>query len=62
VSATAGGAAVNVFDATLVPGTIGLYRLLMELDSSLTTNSLTPLTVYQDVYNSNTVTIPVQSQ
>jgi hypothetical protein len=53
---------VNVFDATLVPGTIGLYRLLMELDSSLTTNSLTPLTVYQDVYNSNTVTIPVQSQ
>jgi uncharacterized protein (TIGR03437 family) len=62
VSATAGGAAVNVFDASLVPGSIGLYRLLMQLDSSLATNSFTPLTIYQDVYNSNTVTIPVQSQ
>jgi uncharacterized protein (TIGR03437 family) len=62
VSATAGGAAVNVFDTSLVPGTVGLYRLLMQLDSSLTTNSFTPLTVYQDVYTSNTVTIPVQSQ
>jgi uncharacterized protein (TIGR03437 family) len=61
VSATAGGAAVNVFDASLVPGSIGIYRLLMQLDSSLTTNSLTTLTVYQDVYNSNTVTIPVQA-
>ena len=62
VSASAGGVAVNTFDASLVPGTIGLYRLLLQLDSTLTTNAFTPLTIYQDVYNSNTVTIPVQSQ
>jgi uncharacterized protein (TIGR03437 family) len=60
VSATAGGDTANVFDASLVPGSIGVYRLLMQLDSSLPTNSVTPLTVYQDVYNSNTVTMPVQ--
>ncbi|MGA3024346.1 MAG: hypothetical protein ABSF98_06220 [Bryobacteraceae bacterium] len=62
VSATAGGSTANVFDASLVPGSIGVYRLLVQLDSSLTTNAYTPLTVYQDVYNSNTVTIPVQAQ
>jgi uncharacterized protein (TIGR03437 family) len=61
-SGNAGGAAVNILDASLVPGSIGLYRLLIQLDSSVATNSFTPLTIYQDVYNSNTVTIAVQSQ
>jgi len=62
VSAVAGGATANVFDASLVPGSIGVYRLLVQLSSSLSTNAVTPITVYQDVYSSNTVTIPVQGQ
>jgi uncharacterized protein (TIGR03437 family) len=61
VSATAGGVTANVFNASLVPGSIGIYQLLLQLDSSLTTNPLTPLTIFQDVYDSNTVTIPVQA-
>jgi uncharacterized protein (TIGR03437 family) len=62
VSAVAGGATASVFDASLIPGSVGMYRLLLQLDSSLTTNLFTTLTVYQDVYDSNTVIIPVQAQ
>ena len=62
VSAVAGGSTASVFDASLVPGSIGVYRLLLQLSASLTTNPLTPITIYQDVYGSNTVTIPVQAQ
>ena len=61
VSAIAGGSTANVFNIGLVPGVPGVYELLLQLSSSLTTNPLTPLTIYQDVYHSNTVTIPVQA-
>ena len=61
-TAGGGGTTANVFDASLVPGSVGIYRLLVQLDSSLVTNPLTPLTIFQDVYSSNTVTIPVQAQ
>jgi len=61
VSSIAGGSTANVFNIGLVPGVPGVYELLLQLDSSLTTNPLTPLTIYQDVYHSNTVTIPVQA-
>ncbi len=62
VSGIAAGATANIFDASLVPGSIGVYRVLVQLPTSLPTNPLTPLTIYQDVYSSNTVTIPVQAQ
>jgi len=61
VSAIAGGTTANVFNIGLMPGVPGVYELLLQLSSSLPTNPLTPLTIFQDVYHSNTVTIPVQA-
>lgn len=59
VSSLAGGRTANVISAGVVPGTIGLYRVVLELNSSLPTNPITQITIAQDVYVSNIVTIPV---
>ena len=59
VSSLAGARTANVISASAVPGTIGLYKVVLELNSSLPTNAVTQLTIAQDIYISNTVTIPV---
>jgi hypothetical protein len=59
VSALAGGKTANVLFAGLQKDMIGVYRVDLELNSGLTTDSLTQLTIAQDVYVSNIVTIPV---
>jgi hypothetical protein len=59
VSSLAGGKTANVLYAGLAPGTIGVYQVDLELNSGLATDQLTQLTIAQDVYVSNIVTIPV---
>ena len=59
VSSLAGGKTANVLLAAMVPGEVGVYRVDLELNSDLPTNPFTQLTIAQDVYVSNIVTIPV---
>jgi uncharacterized protein (TIGR03437 family) len=61
VSSMAGGKTVNVLFAGIKTGTFALYEMQMELNSAQSTDPLTQLTVAQDVYVSNSTTIPVFS-
>jgi uncharacterized protein (TIGR03437 family) len=62
VSALAGGSTADVLDATLMPGTVGTFRVDLHLNSGLITNQYTPLTIAQSTFVSNSVTIPVVQQ
>ena len=59
VSSMAGGKTANVLYTGMKPGTFALYELHLELNSSQPTDALTQLTIAQDIYVSNIVTIPV---
>jgi hypothetical protein len=59
VSSLAGGKTANVISAGAMPGTIGLYEVILELNSDLPTNAKTQVTIAQDIYVSNIVTFPV---
>jgi uncharacterized protein (TIGR03437 family) len=59
VSSLAGGKTANVLYAGLAQNQIGVYQVDLELNSGLATDILTQLTIAQDVYVSNIVTIPV---
>jgi uncharacterized protein (TIGR03437 family) len=61
VSSIAGGSTADVLDATLMPGTVGTFQVDLHLNSGLTTNQFTALTIAQSTYVSNSVTIPVTS-
>ena len=62
VSALAGGSTADVLNATLVPGTVGLFQVDLHLNSGLGTNLYTPVTIAQSTFVSNAVTIPVVGQ
>jgi uncharacterized protein (TIGR03437 family) len=59
VSSIAGGMTADVISATLAPGMVGTFYVLLHLNAGLPTNPATPLTIAQDVYVSNVVTFPV---
>jgi hypothetical protein len=59
VSSLAGGKTANVLSAGLKPGTLALYEVALELNSSQPSNSLTQLTISQSTFTSNIVTFPV---
>ena len=59
VSSLAGGKTANVISAGLKPGTVGIYEVVLELNSDIPTNARTQLTIAQDVFVSNVVTFPV---
>lgn len=61
VSSLAGGKTANVVTATPLPGGVGIWEVELQLDSALTTDENTDLTIAQDVYVSNVVRIPVQA-
>jgi uncharacterized protein (TIGR03437 family) len=61
VSSLAGGKTANVLLATPLPGSVGVFEVQLELNSSLPTDPLTQLTIAQDIYVSNTVTFPVKA-
>jgi uncharacterized protein (TIGR03437 family) len=59
VSSLAGGSTADVLSASLLPGTVGIFQVLLHLNSGLATNADTTLTIAQDVYVSNVVTFPL---
>lgn len=61
VSSLAGGKTAQVLFAGLKQGFVGLYEVHLELNADLPTNSVTQLTIAQDVYVSNVVTFPLKN-
>jgi hypothetical protein len=59
VSSIIGGSTGNVLFAGLQEGAIGIYQVVLQLSGNLPTNPLTQLTIAQNIYTSNIVTIPV---
>ena len=59
VSSLAGGKTANIFQATLKPGEVGIYEVILELNSDIPTNPFTQLTIAQNIYVSNIVTFPL---
>jgi len=59
VSSLAGGKTANVLAAALKPGTIGIFEVILELNSDIPTDPKTQITIAQDIFVSNIVTIPV---
>jgi len=59
VSSIAGGSTADVLQATLLPGMVGVYKVVLHLNSGLATDQYTALTIAQDVYVSNSVAFPV---
>ncbi|MGD0014133.1 MAG: hypothetical protein ABSD56_06870 [Bryobacteraceae bacterium] len=59
VTGVVGGMTAPALAAAIKPGTIGLYQVELELNPGLPTNPTTVLTISQDTYVSNQVTIPV---
>jgi hypothetical protein len=59
VSALAGTKTADVLSATLKPGTVGTFEVVLHINGALPTNPQTQMTIAQDVYVSNVVTFPV---
>ncbi|HLW76366.1 MAG TPA: hypothetical protein VKS01_05260, partial [Bryobacteraceae bacterium] len=61
LSSLAGGSSATVISAGLEVGAIGIYKVVIELDSSISSNPLTQVSISQDAFTSNVVTIAVLS-
>ncbi|MBK9167788.1 MAG: hypothetical protein IPM24_10020 [Bryobacterales bacterium] len=59
VSSLAGGRTAQVLLATTAEGQVGTYELILELNNDLPSNPFTQLTIAQDVFVSNIVTVPI---
>ena len=59
VSSLAGGSTATVISAGLMVGAVGIYQVVLELSTGLSTNPVTQLTISQDIYTSNIIAIPV---
>ena len=59
VSSLAGGSTANVISANLAPGMTGVYEVRLALGLGTPSSPLTQLTISQNIYTSNIVTIPV---
>jgi uncharacterized protein (TIGR03437 family) len=59
VSAIAGGSTADVISATLQPGTVGIFQVVLHLNAGIATNPATPLTIAQSFFVSKVVTFPV---
>jgi uncharacterized protein (TIGR03437 family) len=61
VSSLAGGKTANVLLASPLVGSVGVFEVQLELNSGLTTDPQTQLTIAQNIYVSNIVTFPVKA-
>jgi len=59
VSSLAGGKTADVLAATLMPGTVGTYLVVLHLNGDLASDLTMPVTIAQDVYVSNVVAVPL---
>ncbi len=60
-SILAGGSTANIVTAVLYPGTVGVWQVTFQLNSSLTNDPLTELTIAQQAAVSNVVTFPLMN-
>jgi uncharacterized protein (TIGR03437 family) len=58
-NAQVGGRTANVLNAGLQPGTLGIYRIDLQVSDQLPTNPNTQMFIAQVVFTSNIVTIPI---
>ncbi|MGD0499847.1 MAG: hypothetical protein ABSC23_15570 [Bryobacteraceae bacterium] len=61
VSSLAGGSTANLLGATPKAGMFGVFEVLLQLSTALASDPSTQLYIAQDVFISNTVTLPVVS-
>jgi hypothetical protein len=59
VNSIAGGKTADVISATLLPGTVGNFQVLLHLNPDAASDPFTQLTIAQDVFVSNVITLPV---
>jgi len=59
MNSVAGGSTADVLQATLKPGSVGLFEVLLHLNSGISTNQYASLTIAQGFYVSNVVTLPI---
>jgi uncharacterized protein (TIGR03437 family) len=59
VSSLVDSSTANVLGAFLLPGSVGVYQVNLQLSSSLATDPEAEMTIAQDIYVSNAVTFPV---
>jgi hypothetical protein len=59
VSSLAGGSTADVLSASLLPGSVGIFQVILHLNAGLASNADTTLTIAQDIYVSNVVTFPL---
>jgi hypothetical protein len=59
MNSIAGGSTADVLQCTLKPGSVGLFEVLLHLNSGLSTNLYASLTIAQGFFVSNLVTFPV---
>jgi uncharacterized protein (TIGR03437 family) len=62
LSGLAGGSTADVISASLVPGSVGTYKVVLHLNSALAANSAMQMTIAQSTYVSNIVTFPLNYQ
>ncbi|HLH16858.1 MAG TPA: hypothetical protein VKX45_06540 [Bryobacteraceae bacterium] len=62
VSSLAGGKTADVISASLLPGSVGVYKIVLHLNSALPTTSAMPITIAQDTFVSNIAYVPVSGQ
>jgi len=58
-NAQVGGLSANVLFAGLDPGTLGVYRVLVQLDPNTPTNASSQMFIAQSVFTSNIVILPI---
>jgi uncharacterized protein (TIGR03437 family) len=61
VSALINNTTANVVSAGLMVGSVGVYEVLLELGGGTTPSPAAQVTISQDIYTSNVVTIPVSN-
>ena len=59
VNSIAGGSTADVISAALLPGSVGIFQVLLHSNPSIPTADNTQLTIAQDIYVSNVITLPV---
>jgi len=59
VYALAASKTADVFAATFLPGSVGMYKIVLHLNSDLETNSDAKMTIAQNEFVSNVATFPV---
>jgi uncharacterized protein (TIGR03437 family) len=61
VSATVGGSTADVLQATMLPGAVGQFEVVLHLNENLVTSTTTYATIAQNTFTSNQIQFPLVS-